>query len=93
MTLSTKEVKHIYKLARIEEENLDETAIKLNEIFGMIQPLAEVNTDGVEPMTGIGNNSLRMREDEADLTDIKDKVLANAPASLLGYFVVPKIVE
>jgi len=53
---------------------------------------------GIEPMTAVIPNQLRLREDvvNADpLTGggIRDAVLANAPAAEHGFFGVPKVIE
>ncbi|WP_374638790.1 Asp-tRNA(Asn)/Glu-tRNA(Gln) amidotransferase subunit GatC, partial [Agrobacterium salinitolerans] len=53
MTLSVAEVRHIAKLARLEltDSGLDATQAKLNGIFGLIEEMQAVDTDGVEPMS------------------------------------------
>ena len=58
-----------------------------------IEQLGEVDTDGVEPMTSAVAVTLPMREDV--VTDGGDpaKVLSNAPKTVDGFFVVPKVVE
>jgi aspartyl-tRNA(Asn)/glutamyl-tRNA(Gln) amidotransferase subunit C len=52
-----------------------------------------VNVDGVEPMTTPVKMTLPMREDVVSDGNIRDKVLANAPKTEDGFFVVPKVVE
>lgn len=53
MSLSLDEVRHIAKLARLElaDGDVDATQAKLNGIFGLIEEMQAVNTDGVEPMS------------------------------------------
>ena len=53
---------------------------------------------GIEPMTAVIENQLRLRDDviNADpLTggDVRNAVLANAPAPEHGFFGVPKVIE
>jgi len=55
--------------------------------------LAEVETDGVEPMTRMGDMTLPMRADAVTAGNCADAVLANAPEAEDGYFAVPKVVE
>jgi aspartyl-tRNA(Asn)/glutamyl-tRNA(Gln) amidotransferase subunit C len=57
-----------------------------------------VDVAGIEPMTAVIPNTLRLRDDvvNADpLTGggIRDAVLANAPAAEHGFFGVPKVIE
>ena len=60
---------------------------------GEIEQLKEVKVEGVEPMTSVTPMKLKMRTDA--VTDGGDaaKVLANAPQTDGGYFLVPKVVE
>ena len=95
MTVDTKTVRKVARLARIAvpEERLEPLAKELNGILAWIEQLNEVNVDGVEPMTTPVKMSLPMREDVVSDGGIRDKVLANAPKSEDGFFVVPKVVE
>lgn len=96
MSVDKATVVRIAHLARIRvpEEDLDRLAGEMNTILGFVEQLNEVNTDGVEPMTsGVEGMGMRRREDKVTDGDCADKVLANAPASRDGYFVVPKVIE
>jgi aspartyl-tRNA(Asn)/glutamyl-tRNA(Gln) amidotransferase subunit C len=48
---------------------------------------------GVEPMTAVIPNKLRMRADVVTDGGIRDEVLANAPVAEHGFFAVPKVIE
>ena len=95
MAIDLKTVKHISKLARISVN--DEKARKLekdlNSIFKWIEQLNELNTDKVEPLTSILNQSLRSRKDEISDGKIREKILKNSPKENEEFFVVPKVVE
>ena len=65
----------------------------MNGILSWIDQLNEVDIDGVEPMTSVVETTLPMREDVVADGDIQDQVLANAPRTEDGFFVVPKAVE
>ncbi len=95
MPLDRKAVAHIARLARIEvpETGLDALATELNGILRWIEQLREVDTAGVEPMSGVVRMRLPRRPDVVTDGDIRDRVLANAPESAEGFFVVPKVVE
>ncbi len=96
MTLTNKDIKKIAKLARIQISGEEEEKFKgqLNNIFQWIDQLSEVKTDDVPEMAGVGDATMRTRE--ADVVSdggIRDDVLANAPKSQFGCFVVPKVVD
>ncbi len=95
MPVSTQQVRHIAKLARIamSSEEIERLAPELNNILGWVEQLAEVNTDGVEPLTAVIDQKLRLREDVVTEGDIRDLVLANAPEAQHGFFAVPKVIE
>jgi aspartyl-tRNA(Asn)/glutamyl-tRNA(Gln) amidotransferase subunit C len=95
MSLDKATIARIAKLARIRvaEDELDPLARELSNIFGWIEQLDEVETEGVEPMTSAVEKTLARREDAVTDGDCRDKVLANAPVTTEGYFVVPKVIE
>lgn len=100
MSVTIGEVAKIASLARIRVTDAEVEAMvpELNGILAWVEQLGEVDVTGVEPMTAVIPNTLRLRADvvNADaLTggDIRDKVLANAPAAEHGFFGVPKVIE
>lgn len=93
-------VRRIARLARIKitEEEAKGLVKELSGILNWVEQLGEVDTSGVEPMTAVIPQALRLRDDVVDadpLTGggIRDKVLANAPAAEHGFFGVPKVIE
>lgn len=95
MSVSSEKVRHIAKLARIamSEEELDRLVPELSNILGWVEQLGEVDTDGIEPLTAVIEQKLRLREDAVNDGGIRDEVLANAPDSEHGFFAVPKVIE
>lgn len=95
MSVTKDDVRKVARLSRIAvtEDHLDELVGELNGILGWINQLNEVNIEGVEPMTSVVETKLPMREDVVTDGNIQDQVLANAPRSEDGFFVVPKAVE
>jgi aspartyl-tRNA(Asn)/glutamyl-tRNA(Gln) amidotransferase subunit C len=85
----------IAKLARIRvrEDELAHYAAELSTIFGWIEQLQEVNTDGVPIMTSVVNVAAPMRKDVISDGGYTKEVLANAPKSDFDSFVVPKVVD
>jgi aspartyl-tRNA(Asn)/glutamyl-tRNA(Gln) amidotransferase subunit C len=95
MPVSTEQVRHIAKLARIamSDAEIERLAPELNNILGWVEQLAEVNTDGVEPLTAVIDQKLRLRDDVVTEGNIRDEILANAPEAQHGFFAVPKVIE
>jgi aspartyl-tRNA(Asn)/glutamyl-tRNA(Gln) amidotransferase subunit C len=95
MSVSHEQVRHIARLARIamSEEELERLVPELNAIIGWVEQLGEVKTDGVEPLTAVIEQKLRLREDKVTEGNIRDQVLANAPEAQHGFFAVPKVIE
>ncbi|MCH7627823.1 MULTISPECIES: Asp-tRNA(Asn)/Glu-tRNA(Gln) amidotransferase subunit GatC [Novosphingobium] len=100
MSVDTATVAKIASLARIKvtDSDLEAMVPELNGILAWVEQLGEVDVTGIEPMTAVIPNTLRLRDDvvNADpLTGggIRDQVLANAPAAEHGFFGVPKVIE
>ena len=95
MSVSNEQVRHIARLARIamSDEEIERLAPELNNILGWVEQLSEVNTDGVEPLTAVIDQKLRLRADVVTDGNIRDEVLANAPEAQHGFFAVPKVIE
>ncbi|MBI1237276.1 Asp-tRNA(Asn)/Glu-tRNA(Gln) amidotransferase subunit GatC [Hyphobacterium indicum] len=95
MSVTEDDVRRIARLARIAEpsDRLAALTGELNGILDWIEQLNEVDVEGVEPMTTPVKFPLPQREDAVTDGGIRDKVLANAPSSEEGFFVVPKSVE
>ena len=100
MSVDAATVRKIASLARIAitDAEVEATVPELNNILAWVEQLREVDVTGVEPLTAVIPNTLRLRDDvvNADpLTGggIRDAVLANAPAAEHGFFGVPKVIE
>ena len=100
MSVDTPTVKRIAGLARIaiSAEDAARLAPELGNILGWIEQLGEIDTAGVEPMTAVIPNHLRLRDDVIDadpLTGggIRDQLMTNAPQAEHGFFTVPKVIE
>ena len=95
MSVDAATVRKVAKLARIREpeERLEPLAQEISRIMAWIEQLNEVDTDGVEPMTSAVSVPMPMREDVVTEGGDAAKILANAPKTDRGFFVVPKVVE
>lgn len=100
MSVDKATVAKIASLARIKmgDEELEQMVPELNNILEWVEQLGEVDVSGVEPMTAVIENHLRLREDVVDADPRtaggrREDVLANAPAAEHGFFGVPKVIE
>ena len=95
MSVTKDDVKKVARLARIRvaDEALEPLSMELNGILDWIEQLNEVDVEGVEPMTSVVDAKLPMRTDEVTDGNRQVEVLANAPRTEDGFFVVPKSVE
>lgn len=95
MAIDVDTVRRVANLANIREpeDRLATLAGELSGILQWIEQLNEVDTTGIEPMTSAVAVSLPMREDVVTDGDDPGAILANAPKSRNGFFVVPKVVE
>ena len=95
MSVSFEQVRHIARLARIgmSDEEIEKLVPELNNILNWVEQLGEVNTDGVEPLTAVIDQKLRLRDDVVTDGNCRDEVLANAPDAQHGFFAVPKVIE
>ncbi|BDW81762.1 aspartyl/glutamyl-tRNA(Asn/Gln) amidotransferase subunit C [Erythrobacter sp. Dej080120_24] len=100
MSVSKQDVAKIASLARIRtsDEELERMVPELNGILAWVEQLGEVDVTGIEPMSAVIPNTLRLRDDVVDADPLtgggkRDDVLANAPAAEHGFFGVPKVIE
>jgi len=95
MSVTNEQVRHIARLARIamSEDEIERLAPELNNILSWVEQLGEVNTDGIEPLTAVIDQKLRLRDDVVNDGNIRDEILANAPEAQHGFFAVPKVIE
>ncbi|MFL2679354.1 MAG: Asp-tRNA(Asn)/Glu-tRNA(Gln) amidotransferase subunit GatC [Alphaproteobacteria bacterium] len=95
MTIDNKTVKKVAKLAKIRITLADEEKLiyELNNILKWVDELKEVNTDNVEPMLSVFNESMFLREDKPSDSFSNKLILKNSPKDREGFFVVPKVVE
>ena len=95
MSVTNEQVRHIARLARIAmgDEELERLVPELNNILDWVEQLGEVNTDGVEPLTAVIDQKLRLRDDVVNDGNIRDEILLNAPEAQHGFFAVPKVIE
>ena len=95
MSVDAATVRRIAHLARIAvaDHEIEHLRGEINNVLAFVEQLNEVNVDGVEPTASVEDMKLKMREDVVNDGGYAERVLANAPASDDGFFLVPKVVE
>ncbi|MCD7740433.1 MAG: Asp-tRNA(Asn)/Glu-tRNA(Gln) amidotransferase subunit GatC [Candidatus Gastranaerophilales bacterium] len=91
--ISTDDVKHVAKLARLEltEDEINKYSKQLGDILKYVEQMNEVDTTGIEPMPHAIPVYNVMREDIVKYEETKEEMMANAPFEENGFFRVPKI--
>ncbi|MBK8456790.1 MAG: Asp-tRNA(Asn)/Glu-tRNA(Gln) amidotransferase subunit GatC [Phyllobacteriaceae bacterium] len=95
MSVDLKTVKRVAHLARLAVSEADAVRMQgeLNAILGFVEQLDEVDIAGVEPMTSVTPMAMKKRIDAVTDGGIADRIVANAPATMVNFFLVPKVVE
>lgn len=95
MSVDAETVRRIARLARIAvaEDEVEHLQGELNAMLAFVEQLSEVNVEGVEPMTSVTPMAMKMRADEVTDGGNAEAVLANAPQSDDGFYLVPKVIE
>ena len=95
MTVDIATVKRVAHLARIAitEEEAALFQSEINAILGFVEQLDEVDVSGVEPLTSVVGQTMRLRADVVTDGGVAQKIVANAPVADEEFFVVPKVVE
>ncbi|BBB22427.1 aspartyl-tRNA(Asn)/glutamyl-tRNA (Gln) amidotransferase subunit C [Abyssogena phaseoliformis symbiont OG214] len=95
MSLSEKQVSKIAYLARLSlnEVQLKDNTQDLNAIFSLVEQLANIETDGIEPMSHPLRMSQRLREDVVTEKDRSASFQSVAPKTSNGYYLVPTVIE
>jgi aspartyl-tRNA(Asn)/glutamyl-tRNA(Gln) amidotransferase subunit C len=87
-------VRHIGKLSRIEltDEQVATFGRQLASILEYFDKLAELDTDGVEPMPHAVELRNVLAEDSPGVSLTTEAALANAPKRDGDFFMVPKVI-
>ena len=95
MSIDNQTVRKVSKLAKIKINEKEESKLieQLNNIPGWVDELKKVDTEQIEPMLSVFNESMAMRKDEVSSEISDELVLKNAPESKSGFFVVPKVID
>lgn len=88
----------VLKVARLARLQLSEARAEaltkdLSGIFKWIEQLNAIDTSGIEPMASVIATPAYRRPDVVTDGNKQADIVANAPETEDGYFVVPKVVE
>ncbi len=94
MKITTKEVKYVAGLARLElaEKEIKPLTEQLDKILNYVEKLSGAETRGVEPTTHAISVSNAFRSDETRKSLDQEAALANGPVQNGESFEVPKII-
>lgn len=102
MAISEQDVAHIANLACLAPPPAEAAGLQagLNAILALFSPLQSAATQGVSPMLhpldGFQDVTSRLRPDTAHTTHTekqRNALMANAPATADGLFLVPAVIE
>ncbi len=95
MKVNEQLIGHLSHLARLQfdEQAGQEMVQDLNRILGFVEKLEEVNTEGVEPLIYMTDETNILRDDAVVQTITQDDALKNAPRKDSDYFRVPRFID
>lgn len=95
MKITTQEVSHVARLARLEftEAETQTFTTQLNNILLYMEMLNRVDTAGVAPMSHAIAQTNAFREDIVTPSPGREATLANAPDTRGDFFRVPKVID
>ena len=95
MHFDIKTVNGIARLAQLDipEEKQEKFICEMEDILKWVEQLQQVNVEGVEPLYSVAEEKNVQRPDEVTTGDLQDELMQNAPDTVHGFYVVPKVVE
>jgi aspartyl-tRNA(Asn)/glutamyl-tRNA(Gln) amidotransferase subunit C len=96
--LTETDVRYVANLANLSltEEEVARMVMDLSGILEQMDRLAEIDTEGVEPMTQVlfdADDTATLRPDVERAPLGSELAVANAAVTSGGYFKVPKVIE
>jgi aspartyl-tRNA(Asn)/glutamyl-tRNA(Gln) amidotransferase subunit C len=93
MAVTPDDVRHVASLARLglTADALDAYVSELNTILDHMDVLSRVDTEGVEPVAGVGAAGAPLRSDENKPVELARPIADFAPKTKNGFFIVPRL--
>lgn len=95
MEITEELINHIAYLSRLSFHGVEKVNIKkdMENMISFMGQLAEIDTEGLEPLVFMTNESNVLREDIPASTITHDEALLNAPKKDTDYFRIPKVLS
>ena len=97
MSIDKNLVRKIAKLSRISVSEVDvkDLSEELSKILEWIEQLSQVNTNEVEPIFSSFEEDAELKKRKDEIVDggYRENIIANAPKTKEGFFLVPKIID
>ena len=95
MAITLEDVENIAHLARLQLSPTEkqEALSSITNILQVIDQMQSINTTGVEPLAHAYEAAQRLRDDVVTEKDQRITLLALAPSTERGLFLVPKVLE
>lgn len=93
MAVTIDDVRHIATLARLGLDDARAVTIvgELNTILQHMDVLSKIDTQGIEPVAGVGASGTPLAPDEGPSQSLARAIDQFAPKSRDGFFLVPRL--
>jgi aspartyl-tRNA(Asn)/glutamyl-tRNA(Gln) amidotransferase subunit C len=91
LSVTRDDVRHVALLARLsfDDEELERLTEEMNQILAYVDTLRELDTEQIEPFSGVTNGQNVLREDRAGTMLSPEEALKNAPDRKDNHLRVP----
>lgn len=95
MRITDETIERLAHLARLEFHDQEKVKIKedLEKVLGFCEQLNQLDTEGVEPLIFMTENTQVLRDDVVKQDISHEEALKNAPKKDSDYFRVPKVIS
>ena len=95
MSVTQQDVEKVALLARlaISESDLPEVTDRFARVLDLVGELNTIETESVVPMSNHHDMQQRLRPDTVTRVNEREALMASAPASDQGYYLVPKVID
>lgn len=95
MKINKKLVDKVARLAKLEfdEAAKEKMVSDMNKMISFIDKLEEIDTESIEPLVYMSEETNVLREDKVGEHSLKENAMKNAPQKDSDYFKVPKVLK
>ena len=95
MSVTPQDVEKVALLARlaISESDLPEVTDRFGRVLDLVNELNTIETESVVPMSNPHDMQQRLRPDTVTRDNEREALMASAPSSDQGYYLVPKVID